>query len=165
MRGLTMDIQEKINTDFGLWQLHLGVRRLELKLPVLPSLAIKITIPESGKSALRQLITELLKVHSINLSAIEVIDLLRRQYNYQAKLTVPSVANMLPHIRNNIKRGISDELIIKLYETHSGDDVAAMLGLSSATVRNRLRQNGVTIRDRQSAKVMLDNKRRNYGEH
>lgn len=162
-----MNLQEKINSDFGLWQLHLGARKphgYKAKQNTVAGIEERdkpsvrnSRSPEYG--IFRRMVTEILKNHGTDSKALKVYTIIKQHYDYQGYCDIHRVANTLSVARYDILNNITDEKIIELYKNNSTREVGRILGICSVSVQDRLLQNNVKLRNRSESKLLSDKKR------
>lgn len=165
-----MRLREKIKADFGLWQLHLGLRKppnyksdeeILLETKETKSKSIRNSRdPECG--VFRRMVTEILKKHGTHNNALKVFHIIKNYYDYQGHYDIRKIANTLSVARYDILNDITDEKIIELYKNNSTREIARMLGMCNVSIQDRLMQNGVKLRSRSESKILYDKKKRDY---
>ena len=107
----------------------------------------------------RNLLREILAKKGMNITVNEIYDIIHAT-GYDGNYTKNRITPMVNTVKADIERGIDDEKLVKLYETLSSNEISDMLGICSAHVIDRLRQNGVKIRSTRENRQMMKERQR-----
>jgi hypothetical protein len=102
----------------------------------------------------RNLLREILAEKGMNITVNEIYDIIHAT-GYDGNYTKNRITPMVNTVKADIERDLDDEKIVKLYETHSSNEIADMYEICSAHVIDRLRQNGVQIRSTKENRRMM----------
>lgn len=102
----------------------------------------------------RNLLRRILLEHGLDITVNEIHRIISLE-GYDGDYKKNRITPMVSAVRADIERGIDDGKLVLLYEQLSSHEIADSLGICSAHVIDRLRQNGVQIRSTRESRQLF----------